>query len=226
MKTTRQRPGGFSLLELLVVITIIGLLSSMAMSAIHSAQVAAHMAVATNNSKQIVLALKSYAADHHGLYPDANRKNPPSTANDAFRLLFQNGSLKDERIFSSPVSPYQPDGDFGGAPEFEKALEAGENHWCLVKGISDATDGTAPVVFENAMSTSWPPAWNATASGRPVEGRAWSGGRIIVARNDGSSGPERLESSDGNNVGLKSNDSGKNLFTLMSEEGSFLDIQR
>jgi prepilin-type N-terminal cleavage/methylation domain-containing protein len=201
MKPKQNTRRGFSLLELLVVITIIGLLAGMAMSAIQSAQVSAHLATATHNSKQIVIALKAYAADHHGLYPDARRDNPPATANDAFRMLFQNGSIKDERIFTSPVSAFQPDGDFGSAPEFEKALEAGENHWCLVKGHSDATDGNAPLVFENPVSTSWPPAWNASMAGRPVDGRAWSGGRIIVARNDGSSGPERLESSEGDNVG-------------------------
>jgi prepilin-type N-terminal cleavage/methylation domain-containing protein len=226
MKTMLHRNRGFTLLELLVVISIIASLTALAIPAIGKVQTAGHMATATSNAKNIVVALKTYAADHHGLYPDSDRAAAPETSNDAFRLLFKAGAIKDERIFGSSVSQYRPDGDFGSAPDYEKALEAGENHWALTAGLSDATDGPVPVVFENPVSTSWPPMWNAKAAGTAVEGRSWSGGRIIVARNDGSCGSEALESADGDNVPLKPNGSGKDLFTQFTEQGRFLDIQR
>jgi hypothetical protein len=48
----------------------------------------------------------------------------------------------------------------------------------------------------------------------------------VIARNDGSANTERLESSEGHNVGLRPNGSGKDLFTQFSEQGEFLDVAR
>jgi prepilin-type N-terminal cleavage/methylation domain-containing protein len=216
----------FTLLELLVVITIISILAGLAIPTMAEMTAKGYMAKAGNNAKQIVTVLKSYAADHHGLYPDADRTARPETANDAFRVLFATGVVKDERIFSSPVSSYQPDEDYGSAPDFAQALEPGENHWCLTKGLSDSSDGNAPLVFENTAGTSWPPTWNCDLAGRPVDGRAWRNGRIIIARNDGSTSAEPLASISGDSVTLKPHRSGKDLFTQLGDQGSFLDIAR
>ena len=42
-----------------------------------------------------------------------------------------------------------------------------------------------PLVFENPIAAGWPPQWNADAAGKPVQGRAWSGGKVIIGKNDG-----------------------------------------
>ncbi|MBL9115586.1 MAG: type II secretion system protein [Verrucomicrobiaceae bacterium] len=224
MKQMNNR--GFTLIELLVVITIIALIAGMALPAMNNVTQNARMTTAGNNARQIVVSLKSYAGDNQGLYPDFNRKDPPQTSNDAFRLLIRGGMVEDERIFTAPASPYVNDNDVGEAPDYQSALEPGENHWCMTKGLSDSASGNAPLVFENPVSTSWPPTWNCDAAGQPKEGRAWKGGKIVIALNDGSVSPQKLDSPKGDNVSLETNESGKDLFTQYSEQGEFLDIQR
>lgn len=222
-KRTQQ---GFTLIELLVVITIIAILAGLAVPAFSSVQERARQMQAVNNCRQIIISLKNYAGDNGGNYPDFDKNDPPQTSNDAFRHLIKGGQLEDERVFTAPASPYQGDNNIGEPPEYSEALGPGECHWVMTKGLSDSASGNAPVVFENAVSNSWPPAWNCDVAGQAKEGRAWKGGKIVVGRNDGSVNPEKLESAKGDNVGLVKNSQGKDLFTQFSDQGEFLDIQK
>ena len=61
---------GFTLVELLVVITIIGILVSLLLPAVQSAREAARMAQCQNNMKQLGLGAKSHATIH-GHYPSS-----------------------------------------------------------------------------------------------------------------------------------------------------------
>ena len=158
---------------------------------------------ATNNCRQIIISLKSYAGDHAGKYPDG------ATANDAFRQLFKGGLLEDERIFSAPNSPYVNDGRLGAL-----ALQAGENHWAMTKGLTDDSSGDCPVVFENPALALWPPWWDPRFPGEAKPGRIWKYGRIVVGRNDGSVIVEKLTQDDRPVVTLQPIKDGKNLFEL------------
>ncbi len=225
MKTRRNQ--GFTLIELLVVITIIAILAGLAVPAYNKVQEQARIMSGCNNARQIVILLKNYAGDHEGNYPDADKDNPPQTSNDAFRVLFQRGLVEDEKIFTAASSPYLGDNRVGEAPQFEEAVNSGENHWCLTKGLSDSSSGIAPLVFENPVGgASWPPMWNMDKAGQKAEGRGWKSGKIIICRNDNSVAGEELESIKGDSVPLKQNKDGKDLFTTFSEEGEFLDVQR
>jgi hypothetical protein len=137
------------------------------------------------NCRQIIVALRLYAADHDGKYPDADLPSARDS-NTVFRHLIVAGTIEDERIFGGRASPYTPDGELGSAPDYVRAVEPSENHWAMTKGLRDDGPGPAPFVFENPADATWPPTWNADVSTKPNKGRAWAGGKIIVGAHDTS----------------------------------------
>lgn len=175
------------------------------------------------NGRQIITALRIYASDHDGWYPDAFLTNPQSS-NEVFRTLFKEHIIENESIFGSYVSPYYPDGNIGTGPEFAKALEAGENHWAMTAGLGDSAAGDIPAIYENPAVPSWPPKWNSRAAGKSVPGRSWSWHHgVIVGRNDSSVGMQPLESGKGTAAGLAKGSDGKDLFER-APKGVVLDV--
>ena len=172
-----------------------------------------------NICRQIIISSKSYAGDHGGKYPDG------TTANDAFRELIKAGFFEDERVFSATNSPYVGDNNVGKAPEYAQALQARENHWAMTKGLTDASDGDCPLVFENPAVASWPPLWDSRLVDVAQPGRIWKGGRIVVGRNDGSVQTEKLAMVGNPLVTLQPIKDGKNLFELAGPH-EVLDVVR
>jgi prepilin-type N-terminal cleavage/methylation domain-containing protein len=217
MKTKRNQ--AFTLIELLVVITIIAILASLAVPAFTMVQTQGNQMKGVNNCKQVILSLKQFSKDNNSQYPDSVA-NPltgsmAQSANDAFRFMIQEQIVTDERIFGCPAG-LNPDNNIGQAPNYGNALMPGENHWAMTGNQTDTTVGNMPIVFENPVSISWPPLWNADVAGQIQPGRTWPGGKIIIGRNDGSVAVEALAGKKGS-VGPKIMAGGFNLFTQASQ---------
>ena len=66
-----KRQGGFTLVELLVVVAIIALLVSILLPALGQARDQAKLVVCANNQHQLLLGLNAFQADHNGKTPDS-----------------------------------------------------------------------------------------------------------------------------------------------------------
>lgn len=75
MKFTSGRPAGFTLVELLVVVTIMVILIAMMLPALSKAKDAAVRVQCASNQQHVALALYNYAADNRGRLPTRNPKN-------------------------------------------------------------------------------------------------------------------------------------------------------
>lgn len=176
---------------------------------------------ATSNCRQIIIAMKAYAADHDGKYPTGK------TANEVFRELVRADILQDERIFGCPFSGYIPDKDVGLAPDFDKAVGPGENHWMVVDGLKDDSPAFMPVVFENALEASWPPVWDGTpreSEEMRKRGQTWNGVKIVLGMNDGVVIVEKLGGDDVRRKTFRKGDDGKSILDLVPK-AVVLDIE-
>jgi hypothetical protein len=173
------------------------------------------------NCRQIIIALRLYAADHDGVYPDSVMTGVTSS-NAVFRHLMRMGAVTDETIFGGGArSPFNPDGKVGRPPMYPAAVQPGENHWAMTKGLTDSSPFGLPLVFENPSVAQWPPKWNADADGKKVKGRPSVGSKkLIIGTNDASVELMVLEAARGEKVPLKSiGEDGLDLFTQYQPAG-------
>lgn len=176
-------------------------------------------AQAINNCRKVMICLRLYSPDNCGSYPDVIPLTT-NTSNEVFRTLFKAGVADDEKIFSCDLSPFKPDGKIGAFPDFKEALQKGENHWAMTRGLTDFSPGSFPLVYENAATSTGIPQWNADAAGMAKPGRCWPGGKVIIAFNDGSVVAKPLEAKHGEKVALAPSEDGSPIFWPSSSGSS------
>jgi prepilin-type N-terminal cleavage/methylation domain-containing protein len=127
--------GGFTLVELLVVIVIIAALAGLAAPQVIRQRKRADQVEAVNNARQIGLAMLEFE-NEYGSYPDtgtfqevadatgSNLAQAGSTSNAYFRQLLAAGFSQSEKIFYAKIpGTKKPDDDISTS---NKALEQGE----------------------------------------------------------------------------------------------------
>jgi len=188
MKAHRLSARGFTLVELLVVITIIAALVGLTAPMVMKQVKKGPFVEALGNSKQIGLALMEFEKDY-GSYPDKdtladvkqNTESPlaqtgGTTSNDYFRQLLAAGHGNEKMFYAKAVGTKKPD-DITSPPS--KALEAGE------VGFGYILDGTT--AFSSSNNTNIPVAVTPLLKGSTELFDAGPfGDKAVILRIDGS----------------------------------------
>lgn len=156
MKANRLMARGFTLVELLVVITIIAALVGLTAPMVMKQVKKGPFVEALGNSKQIGLALMEFEKDY-GSYPDKDTLNDVklntesplavmngTSSNDYFRQLLAAGHGNEKMFYAKAVGTKKPDDVFNTAA---KALEPGE------VGFGYILDGNTAFSSSNNTST-------------------------------------------------------------------------
>jgi hypothetical protein len=56
----------------------------------------------------------------------------------------------------------------------------------MLGGLTVHDNSQHPLIYENAVDSSWPPKWVSNSERRPIRGRTWKGGKILIGVNNGS----------------------------------------
>lgn len=187
-----QKQKAFTLIELLIVISIIALLAGLMLPVYNGVVRKAQRTKILSNAKQIGLALKLYASDNDGSFPsytlqDGTPTNTQvSNSNTAFAQLFPL-YIKNEKLFYIAHSKFtlrQPDNVIDNPPldTPAKTLQPGENAFAYVLGLNDTSQSDYPLIangFSDEKSHKY--STDATAYGGVFKGE-WS----VVIRVDQS----------------------------------------
>src|SRR5215470_3731074 len=195
MKINRTS-SAFTLIELLVVIAIIAVLASIALPAFTAVQERGKQTKDMSNGKQIALALKQFATDHDGTFPQkapgtdyaaAPALTAANKSNDAFWWLFPN-YLTAEDIFVVGGSAWCPNGadnnlgtdQTGGARV--NTLKNGECGYLYITNLNDTSNPQYPVAADGGVAGG-----NCTYTNVQTDkGGIWKGKKTIVIFVDGS----------------------------------------
>ena len=185
----RRRAYGFTLIELMVVIAIIGILFTLVSPQISQARLRGKLTEQAHHAKSIVegIVAKEAASRFSTGWPgnDSSMENEDSnynTSNDFLADLVEDGFLDvDYAFFAAPgMSPARTESEFRGGG-------ASVNAWCVVLNANDATPGNFPVVFLKNMTDVNSLSFDESAVPFGINGFAFAtknGAAVVVERGD------------------------------------------
>ena len=199
MKTKGPRyQKGFTLTELLAVMTILVVLAGIAPASIFKSLKRASLAQAINNAKQVKLSLDAFAIDFDGQYPNDDTADyvieggtGETYSNDYFRQMFLAGVTESEKIFwvknSAVASKFAPDDKVkeGGRVQADEVLQKGDVHWAYITDQTNLDTGSRPLILDGYKrgTGEWDP-------------NTWDQ-KVIVLAIDGSCRTMGMRASDG-----------------------------
>ena len=217
----KKTSSAFTLIELLVVIAIIAILASIALPAFSAVQERAKQTKDLSNGKQVALALKQFALDNNGVFPNnvyggglsydaASPLVAGSTSNDALRWLVPTYT-NSEDIFVVPGSAWSKGDDnsldavlntsggatypVAGGGVDATTLASGEVGYAYVANLNDTSNPQFPLICDGFQigTTTYP-------NDKTITGGVWGGTRAVVIFVDGSG---RVMKCDGGVVGAQ-----------------------
>ncbi len=153
----RVHARGFTLVELLVVMTIIGIMAGMVMPQIGKIMEKMRRTECSNNLRQVGLALHAYAQDNDGRYPFTG--SVADSANKHFALMFPRWINK-EAVFvcrSAATRGYRVDGVFDASATSGtrgETLKAGENSYAYAFGLGALNTEDLPLACDQLADIS------------------------------------------------------------------------
>lgn len=170
----------FTLIELLIVIAIIAILAGVSMPVYAVVMRNGRMNAAMQSARQVGMALRLYANDNDGAYPQKRNSYDQEiiNANDAFRSLIP-GYLDNERVFTVTGSKTGATAD-NKMEDTAHMLEAGENHWAYVSGLNASSNSNWPLIVDHTDGS------GTYSTKENTRGGIWLGTKTVTIFTDGS----------------------------------------
>lgn len=191
--TPRKRLGGFSLIELLTVIAIIGILAAIIIPTVGKVRETAQRTVDSNNLREIGKAAAIYATDNRDVLPNPGSSRPVNAPTQYWQWLGQlarYADLNDPNTYISKIDSAIDPAAAGAvltvldpqAPA-PTVLTAFSNlrttSFNVVAGLRLSDPSTTPVAFTRGLQTDG--TWNGTAADGDIARGVYSeaGGHIV-----------------------------------------------